>query len=64
MREKYLVAYCSNCREKTKHKKICCNESPLERTWFAFVTLGMSEVIGHNYQCECVNCGKIRTIER
>lgn len=64
MKEKYLIAYCSGCGEKTKHRKICCDVSPLEKVLFAVATLGMSEVMGHDYQCECVNCGRIRTIER
>lgn len=64
MKEKYLVAYCDCCGEKTKHRKICCDDAPLERALLAVVSLGFSEAVGHTYQCECVNCGKIRTILR
>ena len=64
MKERYWVAYCSHCGQKTKHRKICCDDSAFERTWLALITLGMSEVVEHSYQCECVECGRIRTIER
>lgn len=61
---KDLVAYCPKCKRKTRHRIINCTTNAFERTFFAVFTLGFSEIAGHEYNCECVNCGHIKEIEK
>ena len=60
---KSVVGYCPRCREETEHIKIQCDDTAIERTFFAVVTMGFSELLGHEWKCKCRNCGRINTIE-
>lgn len=61
---KYLVGYCSECGEYTKHEKIECTDSTAFRVFETVVTLGWSLLSSRDYKCECTKCGKIRTIRK
>lgn len=59
---KYLVGYCHECGKRTKQEVIKCEDSVGWRIFEGIFTLGGSEALGHNYQCECTKCGEINTI--
>lgn len=61
---KEIVAYCWNCGRDTRHIKLQCEDTPLERIFFGLATAGMSELMGHDYKCECTRCGFIHTVSR
>lgn len=61
---KDLVAYCSECGKKTRHRVVNCQTNACERAFLAVFTLGFSEIAGHSYNCECTKCGNITAIEK
>lgn len=62
--QRYMVGYCFECGEKTKHKVIECEDSVGWRVFETVITVGLSLVMPHNYQCECTKCGKINTLSK
>ena len=59
MKDKYIAGYCWKCGRTTKQEVIRCTESVAERLFLGIMTLGMNEMFGHSYQCECTECGSI-----
>lgn len=63
MIKRYLVGYCRNCHKNTKQEIIRCGEPFAERLFLGLITLGISEIAGHTYQCECTKCGEANNID-
>ena len=61
--KRYLVDYCFTCRKNTKHEVIRCTTPFAARLFFGIFSAGISEMIGHRYQCECTKCGRITEID-
>lgn len=61
---KYMVGYCWDCCEKTKQQVIECNDSTAYRVFETVFTLGWGLMLPHDFQCECIKCGRINTIRK
>ncbi len=61
---KYMTGYCWECCKTTKQKVIDCDDSIAYRVFGAVFTLGFSEMLPHDYNCECTKCGHINSIRR
>lgn len=62
--QKYIVGYCYRCKEDTKHRVIDCKDSVGWKIFETMVTMGFAFAMPHEYQCECVRCGKISTLRK
>ena len=61
---KIVAEYCWDCGRYTKQEIIQCNENVAMRLFFGIFTLGYSEMLPKEYECECLNCGLINTVRR
>lgn len=59
-----ITGYCWRCCEDTKQLVIDCDESFAYRAFFAIFTLGCSEMLPKDYNCECLRCGRINSVRK
>ena len=62
--KKYVVHFCFDCGEETKHEVLECKDKVPYRIFETVFTFGFGAMLPHYYKCECQNCGRINTVHR